>query len=75
MTKHIEQNGGGPALPQTSLSPCWTRRQVAAALGLCTRTVGRYTLEGKLACIRLNRRCVRYRAEDVERFLLQGASK
>jgi len=54
---------------QTSLSPLWTRKQVADALGLCVHSIARYTRAGLLPCIKLNRRVVRYDPGAVEAFI------
>lgn len=60
---------GGQVPPQTSLSPLWTRKQVADALGLCVHSVARYTRAGLLPCIKLNRRVVRYDPGAVQAFI------
>lgn len=57
------------ALPQTSLSPLWTRKQVANALGLCVHSIARYTRAGLLPCIKINRRVVRYDPAAVAAFV------
>jgi hypothetical protein len=56
-------------VPQTSLSPLWTRKQVAQALGLCVHSIARYTRAGLLPCIKLNRRVVRYDPGAVQAFI------
>lgn len=66
-------NGCGQAVPQTSLRPLWTRKQVADALQLCVHSVARYTKAGVLPCIRLNRRAIRYDPGIVEAFIKSAA--
>jgi hypothetical protein len=74
MRKLLEQpNTSGQTAPQTSLSPLWTRRQVAEALGLCPHSVARYTRAGLLPCIKLNARVVRYDARVVRAFIESAA--
>ena len=46
-----------------------TRKQVADRLQTCTHTVARYSNLGLLACVRINRRVIRYRPEDVDAFI------
>jgi Helix-turn-helix domain len=70
-SKPIESGQHTPA-SQTSLSPLWTRKQVAEALKVCPHSVARYTRAGLLPCVRLNRRVVRYRLIDVEKLIEAG---
>ncbi len=54
---------------QDYLSPVPTlmsRAQVAVALGVCNFTVTRYTKAGKLPCVVIGKRCIRYKVEDVQ---------
>lgn len=46
-----------------------TRRQVAGQLQTCPHSVARYTERGLLPAVVINSRVVRYRPEDVERFI------
>lgn len=46
-----------------------TRRQVAATLQTCVHGVARYTKRGLLPAVVINPRLVRYKPEDVERFI------
>lgn len=64
-----QQNGGGPTTPQTSMSPLWTRKQVADALQVCVHTVSRYSRAGLLPCLKINRRVVRYSPKAVQAFI------
>ncbi|MSU62655.1 MAG: DNA-binding protein [Pedosphaera sp.] len=50
-----------------------SRGQVAQQLGMCAHTVQRLTKRGLLPALVFNRRLIRYRAEDVDRFI-QGAT-
>lgn len=50
-----------------------TAADVAARLQVDVRTVRRWEAAGKLKARRLGRRTVRYRREDVERFIDRGA--
>jgi hypothetical protein len=62
-------SSGGQVPSQNTLSPLWTRKQVADALGLCVHSVARYTRAGLLPCIKLNRRVVRYDPGAVRAFI------
>lgn len=57
-----------PAIIQ-ALAALWTRKQVAGRLQTCIHTIARYTKRGWLPCVVINRRVIRYRQEDVERFI------
>lgn len=52
-----------------------TRREVASRLGLCQHSVMTLGKRGLLRELKLTRRCVRYRREDVEAFLSEMASR
>jgi len=56
-------------VPQTSLSPLWTRKQVADALQVTTHSVARWTRLGRLPCITINRRLLRYDPAVVQAFI------
>lgn len=45
-----------------------TAEQVAEILNINPETVRLYARQGKLACYRFGPRCVRFAAEDVEKF-------
>lgn len=49
-----------------------TKAQVAERVGVCPKQVERLVSAGRLPAVRLGRRCVRYRAADVEA-LIAGA--
>lgn len=49
-----------------------SRAQVANSLGTCVHTVQRLTKRGVLPCLKFNRRLIRYRPEDVERFIREA---
>jgi excisionase family DNA binding protein len=53
------------------LAPLLTGRQVAVMLGVSNKTVLRWALDGELPSIRLSNRAIRFRPEDVERWLEQ----
>jgi len=71
----IELNGNlrTKAAPETAtaaagtLSPLSSRKQVAAYVGLHPKTIER--MDGLLKPLRINRRVLRYRRENVEAFL------
>ncbi len=46
-----------------------TRVQVADLLGVCTRTIRRWEQVGRLACVRVSPKCIRYRSQDVEKLI------
>ncbi len=65
-----------PAKSAPALPELMTRPQVAERIGTCPRTVRNYERSGLLRPIRLaGKRLVRYRREDVERFLEEGGGK
>ncbi len=46
-----------------------TRKQVADALQVCPHSVARYTRDGLLPCLKINRRVVRYQSDVVQKFI------
>jgi hypothetical protein len=46
-----------------------TRAQVARELSTCNHTVARYTKKGLLPAVVIGPRCVRYRPEDLRKFV------
>ncbi len=42
-------------------------RQVASFFGVCRHTVRAWTAAGKLPCVRITARVIRFRREDVDR--------
>jgi excisionase family DNA binding protein len=46
-----------------------SRAQVAQRLGTCPHTVARLTRKGLLPCLRFNSRLIRYKREDVDKFI------
>jgi predicted site-specific integrase-resolvase len=57
---------------QTNTKLLMKRKQVADLLGVSTHSVARYTRNGQLPTIVINSRTIRYRAEDVQRFVDQS---
>jgi excisionase family DNA binding protein len=51
-----------------------TGRQVADQLGISTKTVLRWALEGELPSIRLSNRAIRFRPDQLEQWLDQRAT-
>ncbi|MEO8429345.1 MAG: helix-turn-helix domain-containing protein [Verrucomicrobiota bacterium] len=51
-----------------------SRAEVAARLGVCVHSVQRMTRKGLLPCIVFNRRLLRYKSEDVEKFILSAVT-
>ena len=49
--------------------PTWKRADIAAHYQVTTRTVASWHAQGKLPFIQINPRCIRYRADDVQRAL------
>jgi len=47
----------------------YTRRQVAAMLGLCEKSVWSLTRTGRLPVVHVTSRAIRYDRRDVERFI------
>ncbi len=52
----------------------FTRKQVAHQLDTCVHTVARYTKRGLLPAIVLGPRLIRYKAQDVEKFIQSGVT-
>ncbi len=55
-----------------------TVRDVAEFLGVGPNCVYRWSEAGKLPCVRLSQRCLRFRAQDIEKFvagLVQPANR
>ena len=50
----------------------YSRREVAEMGSMCQHTVARATRDGRLPCVRFSARLIRYREEDVLRFLSEG---
>ena len=75
-TSHSNQQDAGllSTVQQTILVGLLTRKQVADALGLCTHSVMRFTRRGLLPAVTLGPRVIRYRAEDIERFIQSGVT-
>ncbi len=48
-----------------------TKRQAANRLGVSSRTVEKWQQEGKLSFIKISATCVRFREEDIERFIAE----
>lgn len=44
------------------------RREAAQLLSVCLRTLHTLTSSGQLPCVRLGKRCLRYRLTDIEAF-------
>lgn len=53
----------------TLLAYLLTRAEVAKVIGVCCHSVARYTRRGLLPAVVINRRLIRYRREDVEKFI------
>lgn len=49
-----------------------TRGDVARMLNVCPHSIQRYERRGLLRSIRINRRVIRYRQEDVEKLIQSG---
>lgn len=45
------------------------RKEVANILGVCTRTIRNWEQVGRLACVKVSPRCIRYRSQDVEKLV------
>lgn len=60
--KTIEANQG-------TLPLLWTKTQTARALACCVRTVENEVKKRSLAAVKIGKRCVRFRPEDVHRFI------
>ena len=56
--------------PLSSIEPLLTIQDAAAILKTCTKTVRRRIAQGDIAVVR-NRRLIRIRHEDFERFLVR----
>ncbi len=81
--KSFEQKGSGrPKKTSQSNQPCaglsvnqqffvglFTRKDVALQLDTCVHTVARYTKRGLLPAIVFGKRLIRYKREDVEKFI------
>ncbi len=52
----------------------FTRKQVAHQLDTCVHTVARLTKRGLLPAIVLGPRLIRYKAQDVEKFIQSGVT-
>ena len=52
----------------------YTRRQVAALLNLCEKSVWQLTRDGRLPAVRLGR-SVRYAREDIERLITSAKAE
>jgi len=73
-TSHSNQPTAGlSTVGQQILVGLLTRRQVAATLQTCVHSVARYTKRGLLPAVVINRRVIRYKAEDVEKFIHSAA--
>ncbi len=46
-----------------------SRADVARELKTCTHTIARLTRKGVLPCLKFNSRLIRYRREDVDKFI------
>ena len=51
-----------------------TRADVCKALQVCGRTLRTYEKAGRLPVIKVNQRVLRYREEDIQRFLQESTS-
>lgn len=60
---------GLSAIGQQILVGLLTRKQVAAELQTCVHTVARYTKRGLLPAVRIGRRVIRYKTEDLQKFI------
>ena len=58
-----------------SAAPLLTARQVAELLAVSPETVLRWTRRGKLPAIKLPSRAIRYRPDELERWLAERATK
>lgn len=76
-TSHSNQPSAGllTTVQQILLVGLLSRREVADALGLCVHSVARLTKRGHLPAIVLGRRLIRYRREDVQKFIESGVSR
>ena len=54
-------------------APLLSRKQVAEILGVHVKTIERYDRAGMIHALRINRRVVRYRRDEVERMLSLAA--
>ena len=75
-TSHSNQASAGllTTVQKIILVGLLSRKQVADALGLCVHSVARYTRRGLLPAVTLGPRLIRYRAEDIERFIQSGVT-
>jgi len=53
----------------------YTRRQVAAMLGLCEKSVWQLSRDGKLPVVHVTDRAIRYDAADVRAFIENAKGK
>jgi predicted DNA-binding transcriptional regulator AlpA len=53
----------------------YTRRQVAAMLGLCEKSVWQLSRDGKLPVVRVTDRAVRYSRDDILTFIEAAKGK
>jgi predicted site-specific integrase-resolvase len=49
------------------------RKAIALLLGVAERTVGTWTREGRIPCVRITAKVIRYDADDVIRALKEGS--
>ena len=68
-SRSSQQHTGLSIVGQQILVGLLTRKQVAEQLQTCIHTVARYTRRGLLPAVTIGRRVIRYKREDVEKFI------
>jgi predicted site-specific integrase-resolvase len=53
--------------------PLISRRQVAARMGVCIKTIARLEKAGRLRAFKINARLTRYEQSDVEKVIAESA--
>jgi len=61
-------------VPEQQKKPLLTAEEIAAMLRLKVQTVYTMARRGELPKVKLSRKCLRFRADDVERFIKRKAA-